>query len=33
MLIRQRFKAGADIMELIDFAQDRLKRQGTPLSR
>jgi hypothetical protein len=28
MLLRQRLKASADIVELIDFAQDCLERHG-----
>jgi hypothetical protein len=28
MLLRQRLKTRTDIVELIDFAQDRLKRHG-----
>jgi len=35
MLVRQCLKTRADVLELIDFAQDRLKRHGytgTPLS-
>ena len=28
MLFRQRLKTGTDAVELIDFAQDRLKRHG-----
>jgi hypothetical protein len=28
MLLRQGLKAGADVVEVINFAQDRLKRHG-----
>jgi hypothetical protein len=28
MSVRQSLKARADVLELIDFAQDRLKRHG-----
>jgi hypothetical protein len=29
MLLRQPFEARADLIELLDFAQDRFKRHGT----
>ena len=32
MSVRQCFKESTDALELIDFAQNRLKRHGIPLS-
>ncbi len=33
MLLRQSFQTSTHTVELIDFAQDRFKGHGTPLSR
>jgi hypothetical protein len=32
MLLSQSFKTRADVVELIDFVQNRFKAMGTPLS-